>query len=67
MTDQKKQGIAYWKRRALKAETEAQTLRNIRSVDNSMEMKIVAENAALRVVVWEIEGALDALRSENVE
>ena len=66
MTEQK-QGVAYWKRRALKAETEAQTWRNIRSVDNAMEMKIVAENAALRVVVWEIEVALDALRSENVE
>lgn len=54
---------AYWKRRALKAETEVQTWRRIRAVDNSMEMQIVAENAALRVAIQEIEEALSSLRS----
>ena len=54
---------AYWKRRALKAETEAQTWRRIRAVDNSMEMQIVAENTALRVAIQEIEEALSSLRS----
>lgn len=52
---------AYWKRRALKAESEVQTMRNIRSVDNTMEIKLVQENSALRTVVNEIREAVDSL------
>ena len=52
---------AYWKRRAIKAEAEVQTWKKIRSVDNSMEMQIVAENAALRTAIYEIREALDGI------
>lgn len=52
---------SYWKRRALRAEAEAATWRKIRSVDNSMEMQIVAENAALRTAILEIRDALDGI------
>lgn len=38
---------AHWKRRALRAEAEVQTMRNIRQVDSTMEQRLVAENAAL--------------------
>ena len=44
---------AYWKRRALKAEAEVQTMRNIRQVDSTMEQRLVAENAALAVAAVE--------------
>ena len=52
---------AYWKRRALKAEAEAKTWRDIRAVDNSMEMALVAQNSALRTAIVEIREALDGL------
>lgn len=45
---------AHWKRRALRAEAEVQTMRNIRQVDSTMEQRLVAENAALRVAIAEI-------------
>lgn len=49
---------AHWKRRALRAEAEVQTLRNIRAVDNSMERRLIVENADMRVLVGEIRDAL---------
>ena len=52
---------AHWKRRALRAEAEVQTMRNIRQVDNTMEQRLVAENAALRVAIAEIGDILDEL------
>ena len=52
---------AYWKRRALKAEIEAETMRNIRQVDSTMEQRLVAENAAMRTALNEIREALDWL------
>lgn len=52
---------AHWKRRALRAECELETMRKIRAVDNSMEIKLVRENAALRVFMDEVTQALDEL------
>ena len=52
---------AYWRRRALRAEAEMQNLRNIRSIDNKMEMYLSRENAALRVAIAEIREVLDDL------
>ena len=52
---------AQWKRRALRAEYEVQTMRNIRQVDNTMEQRLVAENSALRVAIAEIGNILDEL------
>lgn len=52
---------AHWKRRALRAEAEAETMRNIRTVDNTMERRLVSENAALRVAIAEIHEVLDSL------
>ena len=52
---------AYWKRRALKAEAEVKTWRDIRATDSSMEMALVAQNAALRTAIVEIREALDGL------
>ena len=52
---------SYWKRRALKAEAEAETMRNIRQVDSTMEQRLVAENAAMRTALNEIREALDWL------
>lgn len=52
---------AYWKRRALKAEAEAQTWRKIRVVDNSMEFKLASENAAMRTALNEIRESLDGI------
>lgn len=49
---------ANWKRRALRAEAEVQTMRNIRQVDNTMEQRLVAENAAMRVAIAEIRDVL---------
>ena len=46
---------AHWRRRALRAEAELETMRQIRSVDNSMEIKLAHENAALRVAFGEVE------------
>ncbi len=52
---------AHWKRRALRAEAELETMRKIRAVDTSMEIKLVRENAALRVFMDEVTQALDEL------
>jgi hypothetical protein len=52
---------AHWKRRALRAECELETMRKIRAVDTSMEIKLVRENAALRVFMDEVTQALDEL------
>jgi len=52
---------AHWKRRALRAEAELETMRKIRAVDNSMELKPVSENAALRIAIDEISELLDDL------
>ena len=52
---------AYWRRRALRAEAEAETMRNIRAVDNTMERRLVSENAALRVAIGEIRKVLESL------
>jgi hypothetical protein len=52
---------AHWKRRALRAEAELETMRKIRAVDNSMELKLVSENAALRIAIDEISELLDDL------
>ena len=53
---------AHWKRRALRAEAEVQTMRNIRQVDSTMEQQLVAENAALRMAIAEIGDILDELK-----
>ena len=52
---------AHWRRRALRAEAEVQTMRNIRSIDNKMEIHLSRENAALRVALVEIREILAEL------
>ena len=50
---------AYWKRRALKAESEADLLREFRKIDAEVEGKMISEHAAMRVTLEMIRDALD--------
>lgn len=46
-----------WKRRALKAEAELDTIQGMRQFDASREMQMARENAALKVALREIQDA----------
>ena len=50
--------LKHWKRRALKAEAELETLRNIRKVETDMEIKMHRQLAHARVALNEIADAL---------
>ena len=50
--------IKHWKRRALKAEAELETLREIRKFDHDQEMKMHRQLAHARVALNEIADAL---------
>jgi hypothetical protein len=45
---------AYWRRRALRAEAELATIRQIRQAEAAMEIKLARENAARKVALGEI-------------
>lgn len=49
--------LKQWKRRALKAEEELDTIRGMRQFDAEREMDMARENAALRVALREIQDA----------
>lgn len=49
--------LKQWKRRALAAENELATVREMRAFDKDQEMKSARENAALRVALREIQEA----------
>jgi len=50
--------LKQWKRRALKAEAELETLRKIRQVENNFEMEMHRKLAHARVALNEIAEAL---------
>jgi hypothetical protein len=50
--------LKQWKRRALKAEAELETLQNIRKVETNMEMQMHRQLAHARVALNEIAEAL---------
>lgn len=52
---------AHWRRRALKAESEVNTMRDFRRIDAKLESSLAGENAALKVCLLEIREALDAV------
>lgn len=54
MTDTK----AQWKRRALKAEQELQTIRNIRMMEHNSEMHLACKNAILTTAFNEMKDSM---------
>ena len=61
MTDTK----AYWKRRALKAEHELESLSRIRKFEHNQEFELARVNAAMATAFREIEDALLWARDQN--
>jgi hypothetical protein len=51
--------LKQWKRRALKAEAELETLRKIRQVENNFEMEMHRKLAHARVALNEIADAIE--------
>lgn len=51
--------LKQWKRRALKAEEELESIREIRKVEHSMELSNHRKNAAMKVAMDEIQDAID--------
>ena len=49
--------LKQWKRRALSAEQELETIRKMRACDAAQEMKMARENATLRVALREVQDA----------
>ena len=49
---------SYWRRRALKAESETELLREFRKIDAEVEGKMISEHAAMRVTLEMIKEAL---------
>lgn len=56
---------AYWKRRALRAEYELETIRRIRSHEHKMELSMVRVDAAQAIALREIQEILNGLRSDE--
>ncbi len=48
----------HWRRRALKAEHELETIHRVRAFEHSQEFNIARVNAALTTAFMEIEGAI---------
>lgn len=61
MTDTK----AYWKRRALKAEHELESLRRVRNFEHNQEFELARVNAAMATAFREIEDALSWARDQD--
>ena len=62
-----KQTLAYWRRRALRAEAQVESLRTFREVDARMERSMVIENADMRVAIQSIEDVLYELQTLRME
>lgn len=58
MTDNK----AYWKRRALRAESELENIKRVRSFEHEMEISMCRENSMQAVALREIQGILTELK-----
>lgn len=56
---------AYWKRRALRAEHELETIRRIREFEHKQERSIVRVDAAQAVALREIQEILNTLRADE--
>ena len=57
MTEPRGPTAKQWKRRALAAEQELETLQKIRAFDSAQELEMARENATLRVALREIQDA----------
>lgn len=62
MSDETK---AYWKRRALRAEHELETIRRIREFEHKQERSMVRVDAAQAVALREIQEILNNLRTDE--
>lgn len=62
MSDETK---AYWKRRALRAEHELETIRRIREFEHKQERSMVRVDAAQAVALREIQEILNTLRADE--
>lgn len=56
---------AYWKRRALRAEHELETIRRIREFEHKQERSMVRVDAAQAVALREIQEILNNLRTDE--
>lgn len=56
---------AAWKRRALRAEHELETLRRIRAFAHGQELTMARVDAAQAIALREIQGILDSLKSDE--
>jgi hypothetical protein len=61
MTDTK----AHWKRRALRAETELESIRKAMQTRSAFEVEVWQQNAALKTAFVEIQDAINAVRGEQ--
>jgi hypothetical protein len=61
MTDTK----AHWKRRALRAEAELESIRKAMQTRSAFEVEVWQQNAALKTAFAEIEDAINAVRGEQ--
>ncbi len=60
-----KQNLAYWRRRALRAEAECETLSQFRLIDFEGERSLIIHNADMRVALDEIRVILEELRARD--
>ena len=58
MTDDKRLTLKQWQRRALKAEAELESIRNIRVFEHSLEMRAHHQISAYRVALKEAQEAI---------
>lgn len=56
---------AHWRRRALKAEAELETMKRIRAFDHSQEFELARVNATLTNAFSEIENVIDWVRNSD--
>ena len=56
---------AAWRRRALRAEHELETLRRIRSFEHAQELQMIRVDAAQAVALREIQNILNNLRGDE--
>lgn len=61
MTDTK----AFWKRRALRAEYELETLRRIRQFEHKQELEMIRVDAAQAIALREIQEVLNNLKKDE--
>lgn len=59
--------LAYWRRRALRAEAEVESLRQIRQLDHKWEASLARQRAMMRVALEEISEVLGEWRALDAE